>query len=223
MDIAGVIQTLAISLPPLLLALTLHELAHGYVALQFGDQTARWAGRLTLNPIKHMDPLGTALILFGMVSRAFGSPAPVIGWAKPVPVNPHNLRRPQIDMIWVALAGPAMNLVLALASALAIKWFPGPSWWASSPFATGVAIPLYGMLNASMWINVGLAIFNLIPVPPLDGARVLNGLLPRRQAITFSQLEPYGFIILLVLFMSGVIGKVISPLIFGTIRFLRSI
>jgi Zn-dependent protease len=218
MDLAGIIQTIAISLPPLLLALTLHELAHGYVALRFGDETARWAGRLTLNPIKHMDPLGTFFILFGMITRT-----PVIGWAKPVPVNPHNLRRPQIDMIWVAIAGPAMNLVLAFASALAIKWFPDPSWWAASPLATSIAIPLFGMLNASLWINVGLAIFNLLPVPPLDGARVLSGVLPRRQAITFSQLEPYGFIILLVLFMSGAIQQVIFPLIRGTINFLRSI
>ena len=218
MDVAGIIQTIAISLPPLLLALTLHELAHGYVALRFGDETARWAGRLTLNPIKHLDPLGTFFILFGMITRT-----PVIGWAKPVPVNPHNLRRPHIDMIWVALAGPAMNLLLAVASALAIKWFPDPSWWATSPLATGIAIPLFGMLNASMWINVGLAIFNLLPVPPLDGARVLNGILPRRQAITFSQLEPYGFIILLVLFMSGAIQQVIFPLIRGTINLLRSI
>jgi Zn-dependent protease len=218
MDVAGIIQTIAISLPPLLLALTLHELAHGYVALRFGDETARWAGRLTLNPIKHMDPLGTFFILFGMITRT-----PVIGWAKPVPVNPHNLRRPHIDMIWVALAGPATNLLLAFASALAIKWFPNPSWWAASPLATSIAIPLFGMLNASMWINVGLAIFNMLPVPPLDGARVLNGLLPRRQAITFSQLEPYGFIILLVLFMSGAIQQVIFPLIRGTIQFLRNI
>jgi Zn-dependent protease len=218
MDVAGIIQTIAISLPPLLLALTLHELAHGYVALRFGDETARWAGRLTLNPIKHMDPLGTFFILFGMITRT-----PVIGWAKPVPVNPHNLRRPHTDMIWVALAGPAMNLLLAVASALALKWFPNPSWWAASPLATSIAVPLFGMLNASMWINVGLAIFNLLPVPPLDGARVLNGVLPRRQAITFSQLEPYGFIILLLLFMTGAIQQVIFPLIRGTINFLRSI
>jgi len=218
MDVSGIIQTIAISLPPLLLALTLHELAHGYVALGFGDQTARWAGRLTLNPIKHMDPLGTFFILFGMITRT-----PVIGWAKPVPVNPHNLRRPRTDMIWVALAGPAMNLVLAVVSALALKWFPDPAWWAASPLATSIAIPLFGMLNASMWINVGLAIFNLLPVPPLDGARVLNGVLPRRQAITFSQLEPYGFIILLLLFMSGAIQQVIYPLILGTIRFLRNL
>jgi Zn-dependent protease len=218
MDIADIIQRIAISLPPLLMALTLHELAHGFVALRFGDQTARWAGRLTLNPIKHMDPVGTILILFGMITRA-----PVIGWAKPVPVNPHNLQHPRTDMIWVALAGPGMNLLLATLSALALRWFPGPQWWADSPLAVSIVIPLIGMLNASLWINVGLAIFNLLPIPPLDGARVLNGILPPRHAITFSQLEPYGFIILLVLFMSGAIQQVIYPLILGTIRFLRNI
>jgi Zn-dependent protease len=218
MDVSGIIQTIAISLPPLLLALTLHELAHGYVALRFGDETARWAGRLTLNPIKHMDPLGTFFILFGMITRA-----PVIGWAKPVPVNPHNLHRPHTDMIWVALAGPAMNLALATLSALAMRWFPGPQWWADSPLALGIALPVFRMLQASLLINVGLAIFNLIPIPPLDGSRVLSGLLPRRHAVTFSQLEPYGFIILLVLFMSGAIQQVIYPLIRETLRFFQNI
>jgi Zn-dependent protease len=218
MDVSGIIQTIAISLPPLLLALTLHELAHGYVALRFGDETARWAGRLTLNPIKHMDPLGTFFILFGMITRA-----PVIGWAKPVPVNPHNLHRPHTDMIWVALAGPAMNLALATLSALAMRWFPGPQWWADSPLALGIALPIFRMLQASLLINVGLAIFNLIPIPPLDGSRVLSGLLPRRHAVTFSQLEPYGFIILLVLFMSGAIQQVIYPLIRETLRFFQNI
>ena len=133
MDVAGIIQTIAISLPPLLMALTLHELAHGYVALRFGDETARWAGRLTLNPIKHMDPLGTFFILFGMITRA-----PVIGWAKPVPVNPHNLRRPHTDMIWVALAGPAMNLAPGCRRRrLALRWFPDPRWFADSSLACG--------------------------------------------------------------------------------------
>jgi len=218
MDVSGIIQTIAISLPPLLLALTLHELAHGYVALRFGDETARWAGRLTLNPIKHMDPLGTFFILFGMITRA-----PVIGWAKPVPVNPHNLHRPHTDMIWVALAGPAMNLALAMLSALAMRWFPGPQWWADSPLALSIAIPVFRMLQASLLINVGLAIFNLIPIPPLDGSRVLGGILPRRHAVTFSQLEPYGFIILLVLFMSGMIQQVIYPVIRETLRFFENI
>jgi Zn-dependent protease len=218
MDIADIIQRIAISLPPLLLALTLHELAHGVVALRFGDQTALWAGRLTLNPIKHMDPVGTLLILFGMITRA-----PVIGWAKPVPVNPYNLRRPHTDMIWVALAGPGMNLALAALSALALRWFPDLDQVANSWLARSIGVPLQEMLWASIVINVGLAIFNLIPIPPLDGARVLNGVLPRRQAITFSQLEPYGFIILLLLFMSGAIQRVIFPLIRGTIRFLLTI
>jgi Zn-dependent protease len=197
MDVVGIIRTIVTSLPPLLLALTLHELAHGYVALGFGDQTARWAGRLTLNPIKHMDPLGTFFILFGMITRA--------------------------PVIWVALAGPAMNLALAAASAFGLRWFPDPRWYANSSLALSIAEPVFEMLKASLWINVGLAIFNLLPIPPLDGARVLNGVLPRRQAITFSQLEPYGFIILLLLFMSGAIQQVIYPLILGTIRFLLTI
>jgi Zn-dependent protease len=116
-----------------------------------------------------------------------------------------------------------MNLLLATASALALKWFPDPRWLAGSPVGLGVAVPLLHMLEASLVMNVGLAIFNLLPIPPLDGARVLNGVLPRRQAITFSQLEPYGFIILLLLFWSGAIQQVIYPLILGTIRFLLTI
>ena len=119
MDVAGIIQTIAISLPPLLLALTLMNWPMAMWPCGSAIETARWAGRLTLNPIKHMDPLGTFFILFGMITRT-----PVIGWAKPVPVNPHNLRRPHTDMIWVALAGPAMNLLLAVASALASSGFP---------------------------------------------------------------------------------------------------
>jgi Zn-dependent protease len=218
MEIGNVIGYMAIVLPPLLLALTLHELAHGYVALQFGDQTARWAGRLTLNPIPHLDPIGTFLILFGLATGA-----PVIGWAKPVPVNPHNLRSPRADMIWVALAGPAMNLLLAVFSALAFQWFQDIHWRPGSAVGLSFTIPLKQIFSASLVINVGLAVFNLLPIPPLDGARVLNGLLPRRQAIAFSQLEPYGFIILLLLFVSGAVQRIISPIINETINFLRSI
>ena len=157
MDVSGIIQTIAISLPPLLLALTLHELAHGYVALRFGDETARWAGRLTLNPIKHMDPLGTFFILFGMITRA-----PIIGWAKPVPVNPHNLRRPHTDMIWVALAGPAMNLALATFRPWRCGGFPARVVGRFAPGGRALAIPVSSCCIASLWINVGLAIFNLI-------------------------------------------------------------
>ena len=217
MDVARIIQGIAIWLPPMLLALTLHELAHGVVALRFGDQTARWAGRLTLNPVSHLDPIGTLLILFGMITGT-----PVIGWAKPVPVNPHNLHRPHTDMIWVALAGPAMNLLLAVASAGMLTWLEGSRGLPGSSLSF-FTVPLKSMLLASVFINVGLAIFNLVPIPPLDGARVLSGILPRRQAITFSQLEPYGFIILLVLFWFGAIQQVIFPIIRGTIHFLLRI
>lgn len=189
--------------PPLLFALTLHELAHGLVANHLGDPTARLAGRLTLNPLKHLDPLGTIAFFFIK-----------FGWAKPVPVNPRYFRNPKQDMLWVALAGPATNLGLAVVSAILVKalWLLG-AFLPASPLVEAVFRPLNAMLIASVWINLVLAILNVLPIPPLDGGKILAGLLPDHLAGPFRQLERYGFIIVLILALTGVLSAVILPII----------
>ena len=196
-DINTLIQQLAIQLPPLLFALTVHELAHGWVAFRLGDPTAKMAGRLTMNPLKHLDPLG---VLAFVIMK--------IGWAKPVPVDPRYFRNPQKDMLLVALAGPGANVLLALASALLARVL------VSVPvLPLFVLQPLVGMLEASVWINIMLAVFNIIPIPPLDGSKVLMGVLPPEAARSFARIEPFGFFILLALFYTGVIGAIILPII----------
>lgn len=197
------ITELIILAPPLLLALTFHEFAHGYVAYRLGDPTAQNAGRLTLNPLKHLDPLGTIAFFFIK-----------FGWAKPVPVNPNYFRNPKKDMLWVALAGPATNLALAMISAIMTKaiWFLA----ANLPYSTtaeAILVPLNAMLVASVWINLVLCIFNFLPIPPLDGSRILMGLLPNKAAMSYIKIERYGFIIILVLAFSGLLSKVIMPII----------
>ena len=196
-DINTLIQQLAIQLPPLLFALTVHELAHGWVAFRLGDPTAKMAGRLTMNPLKHLDPLG---VLAFVIMK--------IGWAKPVPVDPRYFRNPQKDMLLVALAGPGSNVLLAIASALLARVL------VSVPvLPLFVLQPLVGMLVASVWINIMLAVFNIIPIPPLDGSKVLMGVLPPEAARSFARIEPFGFFILLALFYTGVIGAIILPII----------
>ena len=196
-DINTLIQQLAIQLPPLLFALTVHELAHGWVAFRLGDPTAKMAGRLTMNPLKHLDPLG---VLAFVIMK--------IGWAKPVPVDPRYFRNPQKDMLLVALAGPGANVLLALASALLARVL------VSVPvLPLFVLQPLVGMLVASVWINIMLAVFNIIPIPPLDGSKVLMGVLPPEAARSFARIEPFGFFILIALFYTGVIGGLILPII----------
>jgi Zn-dependent protease len=197
MDINNIIQQLVILAPPFLFALTFHELAHGYVAWNLGDPTARNAGRLTMNPLKHLDPLG---VLAFIIMK--------IGWAKPVPVNPVYFRDPRKGMLLVALAGPGANIVLAVASALLVKLL------VMFPFLPMfMLMPVAQMLVASVWINVMLAVFNILPIPPLDGSKILMGILPSDMARSYEKLEPFGFILLLILFYLGIISKVIMPII----------
>lgn len=203
------IQRILLLAPPILLALTVHECAHAWVAERMGDNTARMLGRVTLNPLKHLDPLGTlALFLSGM-----------FGWAKPVPVNPRNFRNISKGMMLVALAGPLSNLFLAAVSAGVYQVFimVGPRFLAVAPH---VYEPLFIMVKMSVILNVSLAVFNMIPVPPLDGSKVLTYLLPPNQAFAFSRIEPYGFMILIALLMTGVVNTLISPIVFKMVGIL---
>ena len=189
-----IIYLLAVNAIPLLTAITLHEAAHGYAARVFGDRTAEMLGRISLNPIKHIDWVGTVAV--PALTLAIGGF--FFGWAKPVPVNFNNLRNPKTDMIWVAAAGPASNLVMAIGWALILKFNDIPAIDAIS--RAGVA-----------W-NVGLMVLNLLPILPLDGGRILAGLLPGPLSYKYSRLEPYGLFIVLGLAIAGVLGFILSPL-----------
>lgn len=198
----SIIQNIAIYALPVIFAITLHEAAHGYVAKHFGDSTAYTQGRVSLNPIRHIDPLGT--ILLPLLTLLLGGI--LFGWAKPVPVNFAALRRPKQDMLWVALAGPGANLFMALLWALVIKLgFSFPQ--------NDLAKPMALMGAAGIHINVILMVLNLLPLPPLDGGRIAASLLPNRMAHIFAKIEPYGFMILLFLLITGVLGAIIGPFI----------
>ncbi len=202
---------LSVMLVPALMAITCHEVSHGFIADKFGDNTARYMGRLTLNPLKHLDIIGTLMVfLVG------------IGWAKPVPVNFNNLRHPKRDMIWVAAAGPVTNFCLATLSAVALRGLVGLG--DRVPDASMIQMfidPIALMLAFSVYINLLLAIFNLIPVPPLDGGRVAVGLLPYRPSMALARVEPFGMIIIIVLvFFTNVFGYVISPVLNAGVHFL---
>jgi len=212
MDINAIIHGISIWAIPVLMAIVLHEVAHGWVADKLGDDTARWMGRLTLNPLKHIDPVGTVLV--PVLLLAVGSPF-LFGYAKPVPINFRKLNRPKQDMVWVALAGPATNLLLALVSAVLLYGMarlPATMFW--------LANPVGAMCQASILINMVLCIFNLIPLPPLDGGRVAVGLLPGQASYLLSRLEPYGFIIIVILLLTGVLQNVIGPPVLGSARIL---
>jgi Zn-dependent protease len=209
---ASFIQKISIYAIPTLLAIILHEVAHGWVADRLGDSTARYSGRLTLNPAAHIDFFGTILLpVVLLISGGF-----VFGYAKPVPINPYNLRNPRKDMIWISLAGILTNLAVAVVSAMAFRilasGFLG-SWGL-------IMRPLMMMLMVSVRINIILAVFNAIPIPPLDGSRVLVNLLPAEKSIVFSKLEPYGFLIILLLFFTGIINFIWPIIRFFMILFL---
>ena len=188
----------------LLFSLTVHETAHAWTANQFGDPTARLLGRISLNPIVHADPIGT--ILFPLISMVSG--APLLGWAKPVPVNLRYLRHPRRDYMLVAAAGPASNLVLALFAALLLVLVP------VSPQTVGeanVSVPVAAFLSQLVRLNVLLAVFNMLPIPPLDGGNVLAGLVPESAARVLDQLRQFGFIALYALMLSGILERLIMP------------
>lgn len=212
------IPTLAIWALPVLLAITLHEAAHGYVARHFGDPTADEAGRITLNPFSHIDPVGTILVPLGILtlSMLFGSSGMLFGWAKPVPVNFSRLRNPKADMLWVAAAGPFMNLVMAFGWAAVLKIAIGMG-------GAGYSDAMIQMAIAGITINAVLMFLNLLPIPPLDGGRIAVSLLPGQLAWRFSRIEPYGFPILLLLLFSGILGAILWPMISVFRSFLATI
>jgi len=202
MQIDQLIQTIAIAAIPILFAITLHEAAHGYVARHFGDNTAYLQGRISLNPLRHIDPLGT--IVLPMLTLLLGGV--LFGWAKPVPVNFGALRNPKKDMLWVAIAGPASNLAMALGWALMFKF-------SSSAPESYFAEPLMNMAVIGIKINIVLMVLNLLPLPPLDGGRVAVSLLPHQQAYQLSKIEPYGMFILIFMAITPVLGWVLFPLV----------
>jgi len=200
------VQQISVLLIPVLFAITVHEAAHGWMAKQLGDGTAKMLGRVTLNPLRHIDPIGTLLVpLVTFLFTGF-----LFGWAKPVPVNWKNLRNPRRDMALVALAGPGANLVMALLWALLIR-----SGLALGDVSEWVALPLVYMAGAGVLINAVLMILNLLPILPLDGGRVLAALLPPKAALAFSRLEPYGLLIIIALLVTGLLGEVLLPLVQG--------
>ena len=200
----GIIQAITVYAIPVLLAITLHEAAHGYVARMFGDSTAYMLGRVTLNPLKHIDPVGTILVPLAivLVTKLSGGAGFLFGWANPVPVNFGNLRHPKRDMIWVAAAGPGVNLLMAIVWALLLRGL----------LSSGIEETFFiEMAKAGVFVNIGLMALNLLPLPPLDGGRILVGLLPHKLAYALSRVEPYGFFILIFLLATNTIGFFLQP------------
>ncbi len=200
----ALLQTIAIAALPVILAITLHEAAHGYAARHFGDPTAWQEGRITANPLKHIDPLGTIVVPILILLLSTGGL--LFGWAKPVPVDFSRLRHPKADMLWVAAAGPAANLAMLLFWALLLKL----AWLLPVNF---FSLPMARMAEIGISINIVLMVLNLFPLPPLDGGRIAISLLPRNLAWRYAQIERFGFVILLALLASGILGWLLDPLI----------
>lgn len=209
----SIIQTITVVAIPVLFAITLHEAAHGYVARLLGDPTADLAGRISLNPMRHIDPVGTVAVpLFLLLAaKLMGGAGFIFGWAKPVPVNWSRLKRPKQDILWVALAGPAANFVMAFLWTLALKLV-----LMAGAAATGFWAQ---MAIAGIQINIVLMVFNLLPIPPLDGGRIVYSLLPTQWAQPYARIEPYGMLIVLLLIFSGILWAVIQPVIWFFYRF----
>lgn len=195
------VQLVAVYALPVIFAITLHEAAHAYVAKHFGDLTAYQEGRVSLNPIRHIDPLGT--IVVPLLTMVFGGM--MFGWAKPVPVDFARLRRPKRDMLWVAFAGPGANLAMAIGWGILLHL---TQWLPASDFAKPMAL----MAVAGMNVNAAFFVLNMLPIPPLDGGRILISLLPPRQAYEFSKIEPYGMYILIALLLTHVLDMIMRPL-----------
>lgn len=210
----SLIQTLAISALPVIFAITLHEAAHGYAARHFGDPTAWQMGRISLNPLRHIDPVGTIVIPIAILLFSGGSF--LFGYAKPVPVDFGRLRNPKQDMFWVAAAGPGANLFMALCWAFLLKM----AWLMPSSEFT---LPLSEMSKIGIMVNCVLMVLNLLPLPPLDGGRIAVSLLPHNLAWKFAQLERWGFPILLLLLFTGILGAVMNPLVIMSARIIELI
>jgi Zn-dependent protease len=210
----SLIQTIVISALPVIFAITLHEAAHGYAARYFGDPTAFLAGRITLNPLRHIDPVGT--ILIPAMILLFSGGSFLFGYAKPVPVDFGRLRHPKRDMLWVAAAGPGVNLLMALAWAALLKF-------AVTAPENLYSLPLAEMSRVGVMINCALMVLNLLPLPPLDGGRIAVSLLPHALAWKFAQLERWGFPILLLLLFTGILDAIMNPLLGMAMRIIRVI
>lgn len=203
----SLIQTITVYALPVLFAITLHEAAHGYVARMFGDPTAYLMGRVSLNPIRHVDPMGTIVVplVLLLTTKLMGGGGMLFGWAKPVPVDWSRLRRPKQDMLWVALAGPGSNMVMAILWAISLRMLievgaTPDDFWAR-------------MAIAGIQINLMLMALNLLPLPPLDGGRIVFSLLPDRIAYQYARIEPYGLMIVIVLMVTGVLWVLLQPLL----------
>ena len=240
MDFHQLVQTVAIYALPVLLAITLHEAAHGYVARHFGDMTAYAQGRISLNPARHIDLVGTIVVPLAILFLSGGKF--LFGWAKPVPVNYSALRRPRQHMAWVAAAGPAANLVMALFWAcvlrLGVAFSAQADAWAAAAKAYGIGALVNGVVHggsggiaefligagsAGVIVNLVLMLLNLLPIPPLDGGRILTSLLPRQAAWRFAKIEPWGLPILLLLLVTNVLAFVLTPVILGSESLIRAL
>jgi len=212
-SIPDIAYTIAVWLAPVLFAITLHEAAHGWVANKLGDPTAKQLGRITINPIKHIDPMGTVVVplLLAMISPF------VMGWAKPVPVEPRYFKSPLVDMALVAVAGPVSNFFMACIWAMFIKLVY------LSLDQSQTLVFLTEMGKNGIIINIVLMVLNLLPIPPLDGGRVVAGILPPRVAIPFMQLERFGMIIILLLLVSGILGKIMWPIVMHFVNIVGAI